>query len=74
MIDAYAAAGVDTGQADRGVRALVDVLRTIDIGRPSRSVVGGGHYAAVIEIAIAGPSGQLVDTLVHRCFVAQAID
>ena len=51
MIDAYAAAGVDTSVADRGVRALVDVLRTIDIGRPSRCVLAGGHYAAVLEIA-----------------------
>jgi phosphoribosylformylglycinamidine cyclo-ligase len=51
MIDAYAAAGVDTSQADRGVRALVDVLRQIDIGRPSRSVLGSGHYASVLEIA-----------------------
>jgi phosphoribosylformylglycinamidine cyclo-ligase len=51
MIDAYAAAGVDTAQAEGGVRALVEVLRTIDIGRPSRSVLGGGHYAAVLEIA-----------------------
>jgi phosphoribosylformylglycinamidine cyclo-ligase len=51
MIDAYAAAGVDTAVADRGVRALVDVLRTIDTGRPSRSALAGGHYAAVIEIA-----------------------
>jgi phosphoribosylformylglycinamidine cyclo-ligase len=51
MIDAYAAAGVDTSVADRGVRALVDVLRTIDIGRPSRSALGAGHFAAVLEIA-----------------------
>src|ERR1700690_2914725 len=51
MIDAYAAAGVDTTVADRGVRALVGVLRTIDIGRPSRAVLAAGHYAAVIEIA-----------------------
>src|SRR5581483_10687296 len=51
MIDAYAAAGVDTAQADRGVRALVDVLRTIDTGHPTRSVLGGGHYAAVLLIA-----------------------
>jgi phosphoribosylformylglycinamidine cyclo-ligase len=50
-IDAYAAAGVDTSEADRGVRALVDVLASIDTGRPSRSVLRGGHYAAVIEIA-----------------------
>jgi phosphoribosylformylglycinamidine cyclo-ligase len=51
MLDAYADAGVDTAQADRGVRALVDTLRTINTGRPSRSVLGGGHYAAVLEIA-----------------------
>jgi phosphoribosylformylglycinamidine cyclo-ligase len=51
MIDAYAAAGVDTTKAGGGVGALVEVLRTIDIGRPSRSVLRGGHYAAVIEVA-----------------------
>jgi phosphoribosylformylglycinamidine cyclo-ligase len=51
MIDAYADAGVDTAESDRGVRALVDVLQTIDTGRPSRSVLTGGHYAAVLEIA-----------------------
>jgi phosphoribosylformylglycinamidine cyclo-ligase len=51
MSDAYADSGVDTGAADRAVRALVDVLRTIDPGRPSRSVVGSGHYAAVLEVA-----------------------
>jgi phosphoribosylformylglycinamidine cyclo-ligase len=51
MIDAYAAAGVDMSQADRGVRALVEVLRQIDIGRPSRSVLGSGHYASVLAIA-----------------------
>ena len=49
--DAYARAGVDTGEADRGVRAIVDVLRTIDPGRPSRSRLRGGHYASVLEIA-----------------------
>jgi phosphoribosylformylglycinamidine cyclo-ligase len=51
MSDAYADAGVDTSEADRGVRALVDVLRQIDIGRASRSVLGAGHYACVLEIA-----------------------
>ena len=38
MSDSYAAAGVDTGQADRAVDALVGVLRTIEPGRPSASV------------------------------------
>ncbi|MEA2297148.1 MAG: phosphoribosylformylglycinamidine cyclo-ligase [Solirubrobacteraceae bacterium] len=51
MDDAYAQAGVDTGAADRGVEALVSVLRTIDPGRPSRVVVGAGHYATVLEVA-----------------------
>jgi phosphoribosylformylglycinamidine cyclo-ligase len=51
MSDAYADSGVDTGAADRAVGALVDVLRTIDPGRASRSVLGSGHYAAVLEVA-----------------------
>jgi phosphoribosylformylglycinamidine cyclo-ligase len=49
--DRYAEAGVDTRSADRGVASLVDVLRTIDTGRPSRSVLPSGHYAAVLEVA-----------------------
>src|ERR687889_2080956 len=51
MSDAYAAAGVDIASADAGVRALVDVLRTIDPGRPSRSLLGSGHYASVLRVA-----------------------
>ena len=50
MSDAYAAAGVDTDEADRGVAALVGILRTIDPGRPSRSVLASGHYANVLRI------------------------
>src|ERR671933_1313194 len=51
MTDAYAAAGVDTRRADRAVDALVGVLRTIAIDRPSRSVVPSGHYASVLRVA-----------------------
>ena len=51
MTDAYAAAGVDIAEADRGVHALVSVLKTIDLGRASRSRVPSGHYASVLEIA-----------------------
>ena len=51
MTDAYAASGVDTPAADRAVAALVGVLRTIDTGKPSRSVPLPGHYAAVLEVA-----------------------
>jgi phosphoribosylformylglycinamidine cyclo-ligase len=57
MSDAYAAAGVSIASSDAGVRALVDVLRTIEPGRPSRSILGSGHYASVLrltdELAIA---------------------
>jgi phosphoribosylformylglycinamidine cyclo-ligase len=49
--DAYARSGVDQNAADRGVSALVGVLRTIDTGRPSRSVLASGHYAAVLQVA-----------------------
>jgi len=48
--DAYAAAGVSIASSDAGVRALVDVLRTIDPGRPSRSLLGSGHYASVLQV------------------------
>ena len=50
MSDAYAAAGVSIASSDAGVRALVDVLRTIDPGRPSRSLLGSGHYASVLRL------------------------
>jgi phosphoribosylformylglycinamidine cyclo-ligase len=50
MSDAYAAAGVDTGSADRAVGALVAVLRTIEPGRPSATVPLPGHYASVLRV------------------------
>jgi len=49
--DAYAQAGVDQHGADRAVTALVNVLKTIDPGRASRSRLASGHYAAVLEVA-----------------------
>ena len=50
MSDAYAAAGVDTGQADQGVAALVGVLRGIETGREPLSVPLPGHYASVMRL------------------------
>jgi phosphoribosylformylglycinamidine cyclo-ligase len=47
---AYARAGVDTSRADSAISGLVGVLRTIDTGKPSRSVLRSGHYAAVVEL------------------------
>jgi phosphoribosylformylglycinamidine cyclo-ligase len=51
MSDSYAAAGVDTNRADRAVDALVGVLRTIELDRPSASVLPSGHYASVLRVA-----------------------
>jgi phosphoribosylformylglycinamidine cyclo-ligase len=51
MTDAYAQSGVDTAAADRGVAAPVEVLRSIDLGRPSRVVPLPGHFAAVMRVA-----------------------
>jgi phosphoribosylformylglycinamidine cyclo-ligase len=50
MSDAYAQSGVDTAAADAGVAALVGVLRTIELGRDSRTVPLPGHFAAVLRI------------------------
>jgi len=51
VTDAYAASGVNTSESALAIDALVGVLRTIDLGRPSRSRLPSGHYAAVLEIA-----------------------
>jgi phosphoribosylformylglycinamidine cyclo-ligase len=48
--DAYARAGVDQGAADAAVAAIVESLRGIDIGRPSRQVPLTGHYASVLRL------------------------
>jgi phosphoribosylformylglycinamidine cyclo-ligase len=50
MSDAYAAAGVDLGRSDAAVAAIVARLRRIELGRPSRSVLRGGHYASVLRV------------------------
>ena len=46
--NAYAAAGVDTDAADRGVSALVQELSGIT---GSRTIPLPGHYASVVEVA-----------------------
>src|SRR4051795_5342543 len=47
---AYASAGVDQARAGKAVAALVEVLRGIDTGRPSRALLGSGHYATVLRL------------------------
>jgi len=46
----YARAGVNQSQAGSAVASLVAALAAIDTGRPSRAVIGSGHYANVIRL------------------------
>ena len=71
MSDAYAAAGVDTGEADRGVSALVDVLRTIDTGRAPLSVPLPGHYASVMRVAPGLGIALATDSVGSKVIVAE---
>jgi phosphoribosylformylglycinamidine cyclo-ligase len=69
--DAYAAAGVDTREADRGVAALVDVLRTIDPGRSSLTVPLPGHYASVLRVAPGLGIALATDSVGSKVIVAE---
>ncbi|HEX2103167.1 MAG TPA: phosphoribosylformylglycinamidine cyclo-ligase [Solirubrobacteraceae bacterium] len=74
MSDAYAAAGVDTGQADRAVDALVGVLRTIELDRPSASVLASGHYASVLRVADNLGIAMSTDGVGSKIVVAEQAD
>jgi phosphoribosylformylglycinamidine cyclo-ligase len=74
MSDAYAAAGVDTTQADRAVDALVGVLRTIELDRPSASVLPSGHYASVLRVAPNLGIAVSTDGVGSKIVVAQQAD
>src|SRR6476646_11049506 len=74
MSDAYAAAGVDTDQSDRAVDAIVGVLRTIETGRPSASVVGSGHYASVLRVAENLGIAMSTDGVGSKLVVAEEAD
>jgi phosphoribosylformylglycinamidine cyclo-ligase len=69
--DAYAAAGVDTHEADRGVAALVGVLRGIDPGRASLTVPLPGHYASVIKVAPGLGVALATDSVGSKVIVAE---
>jgi phosphoribosylformylglycinamidine cyclo-ligase len=71
VTDAYAAAGVDTRQADRGVAALVSVLSAIDTGRERLSVPLPGHYASVIRIAPNLGVALATDSVGSKVIVAE---
>jgi phosphoribosylformylglycinamidine cyclo-ligase len=67
----YAAAGVDTSVADRGVDALVEVLRGIDTGRSSLAVPLPGHYASVLRIAPGLGIALATDSVGSKVIVAE---
>ncbi len=71
--DAYTAAGVDNAQADRGVAALVEVLRGIDPGRSSRVVALPGHYASVIRITPELGVALATDSVGSKVIVAEQL-
>src|SRR5436305_6836012 len=70
---AYAGAGVDTSRAERAVAGLVGVLRTIDLGRPSRAVLGSGHYANVLRIAERTGIALSTDGVGSKVIVAEEL-
>ncbi|MBV9838347.1 MAG: phosphoribosylformylglycinamidine cyclo-ligase [Solirubrobacterales bacterium] len=67
----YAAAGVDTRAADSGVAALVEVLRSIDPGRPRLSLPLPGHYASVLEVAPGLGIALATDSVGSKVVVAE---
>jgi phosphoribosylformylglycinamidine cyclo-ligase len=74
MSDAYAAAGVDTDQADAGVGALVSVLKTIELDQPSRSIVPSGHYASVLKVTPDLGIALATDGVGSKLVVAEQAD
>jgi phosphoribosylformylglycinamidine cyclo-ligase len=70
---AYRRAGVDTARADLGVSALVRVLRSIDTGRPSRAILGSGHYAAVLRLDARTGLALSTDGVGTKVIVAEAL-
>jgi phosphoribosylformylglycinamidine cyclo-ligase len=71
MTDAYAAAGVDTRAADRGVATLVQALTRIDTGRESLTVPLPGHYASVLRVAENLGIALATDSVGSKVIVAE---
>lgn len=71
VTDAYAAAGVDTRQADEGVAALVRVLSTIETGRQRLTVPLPGHFASVLRVAPGLGIALATDSVGSKVIVAE---
>ncbi len=71
VTDAYAAAGVDTRQADESVAALVRVLSSIQTGRDRLSIPLPGHYASVLKVAPGLGIALATDSVGSKVMVAE---
>ncbi len=71
MTDAYAASGVDTREAGRGVGALLNVLSGIETGRERRSVPLPGHFASVVRVAPNLGLALATDSVGSKVIVAE---
>ncbi len=71
MSEAYAAAGVDTDEADRGVAAIVGQLKGAVPDGGSRVVPLPGHYASVLKIAPGLGLAMATDGVGSKLVVAE---
>jgi phosphoribosylformylglycinamidine cyclo-ligase len=69
--DSYARSGVSQLAADSAVEALLRHLRTIDTGKPSRTVPLPGHYASVLRLDDARGLALSTDTVGTKMVVAE---
>jgi phosphoribosylformylglycinamidine cyclo-ligase len=67
----YADAGVDTAVADRGVAAVIEVLKRIDPGRERFSVPLKRHYASVLQVAPGLGIALCTDSVGSKVIVAE---
>jgi phosphoribosylformylglycinamidine cyclo-ligase len=71
--DAYARAGVSQSAAGAAVEALLESVRRIDTGRPSRQALGPGHYASVIALDERTGIALSTDGVGTKLLVAEAL-
>jgi phosphoribosylformylglycinamidine cyclo-ligase len=70
---AYARAGVDQSASGSAVSALVRVLAEIQTGRPVRTALGSGHYAAVLRLDESGGLALACDGVGTKVIVAERL-
>ena len=73
MRDDYARAGVSQAAAESAVEALLQSLRGIDTGKPSRTVSLPNHYASVLRIDERTGLAVSTDTVGTKMVVAERL-